>query len=933
MSLFIYSALFQTPTPPPQTFWQANQNDIWGEIIVFVITVVLTLIFADPLKALLGKIGKRIETGLEALGFGYRKRYLRHLVEAHQWLKLIGQRRGEKDWLEQPRLEDVYISLQLRSTTGEEAHRFDWRRLFDGAEKRLVILGHPGAGKSTFLDYLTLVFTDHARRDQALAKKLKRLTPVYVRLREVGTGEKKPSLPTLITTPLEKTPRGYFERLLEKGACLVLLDGLDEVLDRKRHAQVVEEIQTLVRDYPENWYLVTCRVAGWEAQLPGFRVYSILDFGPDDIRQFAAAWYREVLRTEAVNALGPSPTPEQKKEKELVALQIAARRADHLWNALQDNPGLMQIASTPLILSLIALVHNDRETQLPKGRAKLYARCMDILLEEWDLKDKKLEFGEEIPTPKDKLSVLEQVAFHFAREGLLQMGREALESLIADPVSKFSTPTTPEKFIQNIHERSGILVEVADGQYAFAHRALMDYLVADFMLDAQLDDMLLAHADQEAWREVILVFAGLLKSEKRMTALVERMVAQPSLQSVLMAGRCLLEDVQVSPQVRGRVAAHIQAYSPHFLQGFSPEFMDWLNVFASLADQQFAAWFPAFLAQFPNLPALAQGFSAILLKTTEANKRRLLNLFLPLAGEGQQAAARAFALQMLGHLGFQNAPVWAALQTARAAPDTRVRQTATWAWCALGRYAELGLVEVPAGEFLMGKGDEQHPLYLPTFYIQKNPVTVEEWRKFVEASGHTPHDADSLKDPAAHPVRYVTWHEARKYTEFYGMTLPSEAEWEKAARGTDGREYPWGDEWRPKHANTAEYWETGPRGLLARQFARLPENWTARLPWFKPSESTTTPVGTFSPQGDSPYGCVDMSGNVWEWTRSIYQNYPYQAEDGRENLDASAQDPRVVRGGAFLYNRSNARCAVRGRNYPDLWVGNYGFRGVVSLFL
>jgi len=269
-----------------------------------------------------------------------------------------------------------------------------------------------------------------------------------------------------------------------------------------------------------------------------------------------------------------------------------------------------------------------------------------------------------------------------------------------------------------------------------------------------------------------------------------------------------------------------------------------------------------------------------------------------------------------------DAELWNILDMARRAKPGILKWAATWACCELGRYEELGLVKIPAGEFLMGSEDyddekPQHTVYLPTFYIAKYPVTAAQYRAFVQESGHKTGDERSLKGVDNHPVVYVNWHDALAYARWHGLNLPTEAEWEKAARGTDGRAYPWGNEWRAGVANTDEYWSNTKRqapGLLDR-LRRRP-----------PVEAGTTPVGFFSPAGDSPYGCADMSGNVWECTHSLYKEYPYQRDDGRENLRESGN--RVLRGGSFRNSRDLARCAYRVRGGPVSLLGDRGFRVV-----
>ena len=150
-------------------------------------------------------------------------------------------------------------------------------------------------------------------------------------------------------------------------------------------------------------------------------------------------------------------------------------------------------------------------------------------------------------------------------------------------------------------------------------------------------------------------------------------------------------------------------------------------------------------------------------------------------------------------------------------------------------------------------------------------------------------------------MEYAKWLNQKLRAEIGDLEirLPTEAEWEKAARGEYGNEWPWGNEFDPARCNSSE----GGKG-------------------------TTTPVGAYSPQGDSPYGATDMVGNVWEWCHSLFKPYPYKADDGREK--ESGSDARVVRGGTWYYLRYRARAAFRYRSTPACRDDHLGFRVVVA---
>jgi len=192
------------------------------------------------------------------------------------------------------------------------------------------------------------------------------------------------------------------------------------------------------------------------------------------------------------------------------------------------------------------------------------------------------------------------------------------------------------------------------------------------------------------------------------------------------------------------------------------------------------------------------------------------------------------------------------------------------------------VVRIPAGEFLFG--DEKEKRELPEFWIDKTPVTNAEYARFVRDTDHTPPKYWKGETPpakiAGHPVVYVSWHDVTAYAEWAGKRLPTEEEWEKAARGTDGRMYPWGDE-EP----------------------------TPELCNFGQNEGGTTPVGKYSPQGNSPYGCVDMAGNVWEWTASDHE-----------------KGGKVLRGGSWYDDPRDVRGANRGWFNPADTGGDGGFR-------
>lgn len=217
------------------------------------------------------------------------------------------------------------------------------------------------------------------------------------------------------------------------------------------------------------------------------------------------------------------------------------------------------------------------------------------------------------------------------------------------------------------------------------------------------------------------------------------------------------------------------------------------------------------------------------------------------------------------------------------------------------------MIAIPAGEFIMGNdaGDDDekpaHKVFVDAFEIDQFEVTNEQFQAFVEQTGYVT-EAEKAGESRTwrtfaegkprHPVVMVTWNDAVAYCQWCGKRLPTEAEWEKAARGTEGFIYPWGNEWALDKANTEE---SGYRG--------------------------TTIVGSF-PAGASPYGVMDMAGNVAEWTSDWYDAYP-----GSTFTSAYfGKKYRVIRGGGWFSDSHLVRTTERSCSTVDLRNDDVGFR-------
>jgi NACHT domain len=533
--------------------------------------------------ALLAALKKRIEATFERFvdwlatiggrrlrARRFRRRYLKALVAQHKYLRLVGFHTAS---INQPRLEEVFVSLRVGAEGSSSRAVLPSSLASPLASlhftialakfRHLVILGRPGSGKTTALSFALLQFAQDLGF-QAFGIR-ERLLPIYVPLRRLTQNGQSildnlldPSTQLVASDLLRECPREYFPSRLERGECIVLLDGLDEVTDEAAHRSAAERVAAMMESYPRNRFVVTCRTAGWKNLLPGFQVLEAQDFRRHEVQSFVRGWHRAVLSQMERGRLEVEIHDRQQLESawEEAARTVVRDAVDvhtrRLLDAIDENPRIMAIATNPMLLSLICLVHLNRHV-LPRERSLLYAQCVELLIDAWDR-------SRDITSPIQidyslKEIILRHIAFAFQRSGRIELSRSELEELVAAIATDLGLVASPRQLVKDIETRSGLLLERSIDVLGFSHLTLQEYLAAKHVQQqSQWLSTLEEHVDSEAWREVTLLYAGLLDDA---TAFIQRLSVPGTSGRWVLSGHCLGESRRCASPVTATIISHL----------------------------------------------------------------------------------------------------------------------------------------------------------------------------------------------------------------------------------------------------------------------------------------------------------------------------------------------------------------------------------------
>ncbi len=476
----------------------------WAISVVSGVAVPIFQILWGGGRKLLGIFGKSLDEKTREIIFAASKQYVQNYEERHGILKVLGMREPVK-------LESIYTAVQflgddaIRSFESienlEEVYRQAKIRRFQSQDDRkqagikvandkqyLMVLGGPGAGKSTFVRKMGLEALKGKKGGFKHA-----CIPVFIELKRFASSDI--NIERFIAEEFRTcgfpSPDQFTAKALEEGKLLILLDGLDEV-PTKNLTEAISQIQNFVDKHDKNRFIASCRTAAYRSAFRRFSDVSMADFDDAQIQQFIYNWFH-------------SDADKQTKTGE------------KCWELLQkpEHEAAKELAHTPLLLTFLCLVY-DHSQNFPDNRSVLYRKALRILLEEWASEKRILrdEIYKGLHTELEEILLSEIAYTGFKSDRLFFSQRDIVQQIKTFLASNLNAPQhlDGESVLDAIAVQQGILVERAEDIFSFSHLTLQEYLTAQYIDDhRQVEKLVSEHLTDERWNEVFLLVAGLMR--------------------------------------------------------------------------------------------------------------------------------------------------------------------------------------------------------------------------------------------------------------------------------------------------------------------------------------------------------------------------------------------------------------------------------------
>ncbi|MEH1863902.1 MAG: NACHT domain-containing protein [Nostoc sp.] len=464
---------------------------------------VAAMVFQSGGQAL-GVLGKTLDEKTKKLIFTASNQYEKNYEERHGILKVLGMREPVKleslytavqflddDTIQSfesiENLENFYRQAKVRRFQSQDDGKQEGIKVAND-KQYLMVLGAPGAGKSTFVRKMGLEALKGKKGDFKHA-----CIPVFIELKRFASSDI--NIETFIAEEFGicgfPSPDKFTAKALEEGKLLIVLDGLDEV-PTKNLTEAISQIQNFVDKYDKNRFIASCRTAAYRSAFRRFSDVAIADFDDAQIQQFIYNWFHYEVDKQA-------------------------KTGEKCWELLQkpEHEAAKELAHTPLLLTFLCLVY-DRSQSFPDNRSVLYRKALRILLEEWASEKRILrdEIYQGLHTELEEILLSEIAHTGFESDRLFFSQRDIVQQIKTFLASNLNAPQhlDGESVLNAIAVQQGILVERAEDVFSFSHLTLQEYLTAQYIDDhRQVEKLVTEHLIDKRWKEVFLLVAGLMR--------------------------------------------------------------------------------------------------------------------------------------------------------------------------------------------------------------------------------------------------------------------------------------------------------------------------------------------------------------------------------------------------------------------------------------